>query len=383
MDSVPVDLCKVPAGKSPDGRYNFENPVTLVPVVLSVSIILSTLSITLTGGRTYMNRHKLGVADYVAIIACVINIGFTGDILAQVNYSRHQWNIPVCWLTPSYFKLLYVQSTFFAPVFFASKASIFFLYLQLFGVQNHIRTAVRIGLVVSGFLYIPNFALSAIFEAPSAGQSWESLLTADKSHKLVIWGIIQSSLTIVLDFYIFFLPMPIIVRLNMSFARRLQLMAIFTTALTGIVASVGSLAYRVLLLHTQDKIWQATIVAIFALIETHVAIIVSCMPAFAQMLKLYIGNSATFKSLRTRLFRSSSSGNDSDKALENGDRTQLVTFGGSGRAKGWRRYLDLSDTAILKTLTTNTTGDARTGPPEIQASVVDARTEAVEGGRME
>ncbi|KAJ3579985.1 hypothetical protein NPX13_g576 [Xylaria arbuscula] len=351
MDLTNVDLCKIPAGKSPDGQYNFDDPVSLKPAILVVSIVLGAISIILTLGRTYMNRSNLRIADYTAITACIINIGFTGDILAQLNYARHQWNIPVCWLTASYFQLLYVQSTFFAPVFFASKASIFLLYHQLFGVHQHIKTAVTIGLIASGFLYIPNIALAAIFEAPSAGSTWESLLTADKSHKLVIWGIIQSSLTVLLDFYIFFLPLPIIIRLKMSLGRRLQLVAIFTTALAGIVASVGSLAYRVILLHSDDRIWQQNIVTIFALVETNVAIIVSCMPAFAQMLKVHVTGSAAFKSFRTLLLGGSSNNTGADSEDGVKDRTQLVTFG-ANQTPRWRRYQELSDTAILNTQTT-------------------------------
>lgn len=58
-----IDLCKIPAGKSPDGKYNFIDPPSLGPAVIAVGTTLLVLSTAFTTGRLFMNRNKLHSAD--------------------------------------------------------------------------------------------------------------------------------------------------------------------------------------------------------------------------------------------------------------------------------------------------------------------------------
>lgn len=58
-----VDLCQIPAGPSPNGRSNFENPASLAPAMMSVMGILVAWGIAFTATRFYINVRKLGWAD--------------------------------------------------------------------------------------------------------------------------------------------------------------------------------------------------------------------------------------------------------------------------------------------------------------------------------
>lgn len=62
-----IDLCAIPAGKPPNGVFNFENPPTLEAVYISVPAILITLSVVMVLGRLYINRNKLHYADCMLI----------------------------------------------------------------------------------------------------------------------------------------------------------------------------------------------------------------------------------------------------------------------------------------------------------------------------
>ncbi|TVY48328.1 hypothetical protein LOCC1_G001473 [Lachnellula occidentalis] len=345
MPSTLVDLCTVPAAIPPDGKPNFTNPTTLAPVTIAIGVILATFSVILTFGRMYMNRRRLCDADYFALAACIINIAFTGDILAQYKFNRHQWDIPVCWFTGGYFKIVFVQITLFAPVFITSKAAIFLLYRQIFAVQRCMRISINLGLFLTFLLYLPNIPIAALYQAPRWGDPWTSMLTSTRPQKIIIWGIIQSAISIVLDLYIFTLPLSTIARLNIPFNRRLQIIGVFATALIGVIASVLSLVYRIRILNKTDDLWWQTITAICALVETNVAIIVSCMPAFAQLLKVHVGGSSIFQSLRLRYLGGSSYNRSGDKSNE--ERPQLATFG-SNQLPRRNDYYELTDTALLK-----------------------------------
>lgn len=57
------DLCKIPAGKPPGGKYNFIHPPSLGPTLIAVGTTLLAILIAFTGGRLFINRSKLHSAD--------------------------------------------------------------------------------------------------------------------------------------------------------------------------------------------------------------------------------------------------------------------------------------------------------------------------------
>ncbi len=63
MSSEPQDLCKIPATASPDGVYNFENPVTLEPDLIAASAIMTGVATVFFAGRLRQNFHSFGWSD--------------------------------------------------------------------------------------------------------------------------------------------------------------------------------------------------------------------------------------------------------------------------------------------------------------------------------
>ncbi|KAI0398836.1 hypothetical protein F4802DRAFT_611348 [Xylaria palmicola] len=353
----PTDLCQVPAGMSPNGVYNFENPPSLGPAVVAVGVVLGVISTALGVGRLYINRKKLHSADYFTLVAVLFNIAFIGVISSQFKYYRHSWDIPVCWYSGDYLKLPFIQTVLFAPAFFFPKAAIFLLYRQLFAVQRKTRIAIGFGLLITFLVYLSNIPLAAVYAAPRVGQSWDSLLLSlqANSHPFALGGTIQSAIGTVLDFYIFFLPLPILFRLEMEIERRFQLIAIFSTALLGVAASIVSLVFKVKILSSTDSAWLAGATSLASLIETNIAIIVGCMPAFAHVANKKMIGSNFFRTLRSRLLGSPGQSGRSGQSKSGGtggsadqaNRAVLVTFG-SNQAPRRKDYYELNDTNLLK-----------------------------------
>jgi hypothetical protein len=128
-------------------------------------------------------------------------------------------------------QILFTQQIVFSCVLFFSKGAIFLLYYQIFDVQKQMRIAIRVGMVFAGVLYFTNIPLAAILSAPHVGETWQSVLTSGRPQKDLIWGVVQATLGIVLDLYIFILPTPLILRLQLSKKRKIQILTVFTTAL--------------------------------------------------------------------------------------------------------------------------------------------------------
>lgn len=59
-----TDSCAIPASVVPEGEtYNFKDPPTLTPAVITVGTIMSFLSIVFVYGRVYANRKSISLAD--------------------------------------------------------------------------------------------------------------------------------------------------------------------------------------------------------------------------------------------------------------------------------------------------------------------------------
>lgn len=163
----------------------------------------------------------------------VTDLSFLGCLQTDPKYYRHSWDIPVCWYTGTYLRFPFVQTVLFFPAFFFPKAAIFLLYKQIFAISKRMRLAIDAGLLVTFLVYLSNVPLAAVYAAPRAGHSWESLLETlqTNSKPFALGGTIQSAIGTVLDMYILILPLHIVWRLQMPLAKRLQLVGVFSTAL--------------------------------------------------------------------------------------------------------------------------------------------------------
>ncbi|TGJ87202.1 hypothetical protein E0Z10_g1536 [Xylaria hypoxylon] len=203
-------------------------------------------------------------------------------------------------LAPTLFSIE-ITSTF---TLFFSKVSIFLLFHQIFEVRRLMRIAIHL---------------------PHVGETWAGTLVGRNTEPEVIWGIVQAVLGTGLDLFIFILLIPGIMKLHLPTKKKIQVLAVFTTASVGVLASILSLVYRVAALEMNDVTWSYTSIVIWNVVETDVAIIASCTPGFASFIRTYIPKLEVFKSLGS---------NDNSDANLNHDLDKL------GAEKGFRRLVN-------------------------------------------
>lgn len=92
------------------------------------------------------------------------------------------------------------------------------------------RVAIWAGLAFNFLIYWPGVAVAAYYETPRAGESWVAILDGRTLVPLRWWQA-QSALSIVLDLYIFILPIPVLARLKMPMRKRVSVIAVFSLAL--------------------------------------------------------------------------------------------------------------------------------------------------------
>jgi hypothetical protein len=92
------------------------------------------------------------------------------------------------------------------------------------------RIAIRLGIAFTGILYFVNIPLAAVLSAPHVGETWDSVLFSGRPQKQLVWGVVQSACSTVLDIFIFILPIPVIMGLNLSPKQKVKILAVFTIA---------------------------------------------------------------------------------------------------------------------------------------------------------
>ena len=117
------------------------------------------------------------------------------------------------------------------PSLFFAKSTIFLIYLRLFGIDEKTKYGAWFGLLWTSLLYWTGVPIQIYCSVPVIGREW-NVVTVDKHYKiLAIYFIVQGVLSVVLDLYIFVLPVPVILRLQMSQKKRLSILGVFGTAI--------------------------------------------------------------------------------------------------------------------------------------------------------
>ncbi|CAG9952663.1 unnamed protein product, partial [Clonostachys rosea f. rosea IK726] len=282
-----------PAGTVP----NFKDPPSHAPALIGVTSVMISWSAIFLLGRLWVSRHRFHIADACAILAFTFCVAYSGLIFCMLDYMRHQYGIPACWFNATYVKLNCAMQILMPLAHTFSKAAIFSLLFQIFSINRKMKVAIYGGLVFVVLVYGSNFIVGPLYSVPYAGETWDDMLINRRPSKLITVGLVQAVFAVVIDLYIFFLPFPILKSLNLKTSKRIQLAFVFGTALMGVIASVIGLALRVPLLTSEDSSWVQGQVFICIMVEIYIAVIVSCLPAFANFSKAYIFSSSFYKSL--------------------------------------------------------------------------------------
>ncbi|KAI1498629.1 hypothetical protein F5X99DRAFT_317494 [Biscogniauxia marginata] len=355
-----TDLCQLPSGNPPAGQSpNFHDP-GLRSLTISISVILTTIAVVFGLGRLYVNLQRFAWSDLFVFITILCNIAEAVMMIVFVKYFRHMWNVPLCWINGQFEQVSYVwENLLNFSLFFAKTATLLLLH-QLFSVSRKMRIAIWIGIAATFAIYAAGLAVTSYFAAPHAGETWDQLLVKVIGTIIfpLYWAVAQGSASTLLDIYIFILPLPVIFRLKLSTKRKIQLTAVFFTAFLGVVASVVSLAYRVISIEppSPDSTYNAGVLMICNLVEMNVALIICSTTAFATFMRIYVMESRAFKTLRSTLSGSSAkSRSNLANSVRNPNRPRTGREKLPNQKRGGPRHMDgyveMSETWLLNSRT--------------------------------
>ncbi|KAL8676658.1 MAG: hypothetical protein Q9186_006842 [Xanthomendoza sp. 1 TL-2023] len=169
-----------------------------------------------------------------------------------------------------------------------AKLSLLSLYLDVFRPNQKLRYAIYVGIVFVTLFYTATFIAFCVLAIPGPGQSLIGVILSKDVASLIPISVAQGAVNVVSDFYIFLLPIPGVLQLQMPTKKKIGVCAIFATGSLACLASIMGLYYRTKLNRDSDVTWSLVDILIWVVVELHVGVMCGCMPAFAGFFNYYL-----------------------------------------------------------------------------------------------
>ncbi|KAL2814425.1 hypothetical protein BJX63DRAFT_420777 [Aspergillus granulosus] len=268
MASIPTSHSDTPAAQPPPGlEPNFVDPPSRQSMIIIMEAIFTPLMVLAVSARIYVR-------------ICILKLWKAEDIL-PLGLGLHMWDIPLrIFQDPDNNRLLAVNLTYPWAVCF-TKLSILLLYKRLFPVHRE-RIAVCAGIVLNVICYTTFIILSTTNIAICTNFSSEITPFCLFQHQDVpIW---MSGVNVFTDFYILVLPIPCLLKLQISLKRKIGLCFTFASGLAACAASLARLVGVLQILHSEDATWISAKVSLFSISEINIGIIIACVYTFPVLL---------------------------------------------------------------------------------------------------
>ncbi|KAG4028202.1 hypothetical protein MFRU_023g00390 [Monilinia fructicola] len=281
-----------PAGVSP----NFINPPSIANYNLLCQVICMPVVTVFVALRLYTRsciHQKTTGDDYACILAWVGSLLYSGMALSlnQHGAGVHQWNVPDTEIK-KFGKLVYVTEMLYGPQVFATKVSILLLLSRVFGVNMKILWAVRILICLMATYYIPA-TTAKIFICWPVAHFWDPLAVKGTCLNENYIFLADCAMSIISDFTILFLPIPLIWGLQTHRIRKIGISAIFGTGILACTASVLRLYETLHLGGTLDKTYSLVPILLWSIAEVNIGIICGCLPILPSFTNKLVSKAAT------------------------------------------------------------------------------------------
>ncbi|KAF1928847.1 uncharacterized protein M421DRAFT_420080 [Didymella exigua CBS 183.55] len=271
-------------------------------------MILATLFLVIRIYTKVVLARQFSADDGALLLAWAFSVTIQTIILYQYGRGTlgiHIWEIPAHSIN-STFNLVSVCSILYCPFLAAAKFSLLFFYLRL----SHLRWF-RIAVYTSMFLVVGyNIALvfPLIFTCTPVMKNFDIFITDGSCLNRTPLYMATAVLNMATDIMLLLLPIPMIIKLQMSRVQKAGLICIFGVGSATCVTSGVRLFLLFPMLKTIDLTWAIVTPGIWILIEANLVIITGTLPTmrlfFRHVAPRFIGES----SMRGRSAKSGASG---------------------------------------------------------------------------
>ncbi|PKS12463.1 hypothetical protein jhhlp_000669, partial [Lomentospora prolificans] len=276
--------------EAPEGWVvDFDNPTRqAVPEAFYVSGFGLFFSIAFMAQRMYTKIFLSGglqVDDYLLIIAFVtamVAMGLSIHMFASGIGGVHGWEISTDqfaqWTVD-----VYISAPFYMLCGSFAKLSLLVFYLRLTP-QRWFRHLVWAFMAIIGAYTIAIF-MPLVFSCRPISKAWDIYMTEGKCINTPILYHATAISNITSDIVLFFLPLPILIKLQIPMQQKIGLFIIFSMASMTVVTSIIRLALLPRLMNPTDPTWEIAYISLWILVEGNLLIMCAALPTFRKFLR--------------------------------------------------------------------------------------------------
>ncbi|RMZ30021.1 hypothetical protein D0859_05884 [Hortaea werneckii] len=207
--------------------------------------------------------------------------------VTRIGLGKDTWMLEPQHITDVLY-MFFVLEFVYIGILVITKISILLLYLRIF--PSTVSTWFRITIwIVIGLCsaYCLAMWFSILFECDPIGYNWTRWDGEHEGNCINARALIYSSSTIniVLDLMVFFLPFPKLMKLEVSGRKKVGICLTFVLGLFVTICSAVRLQYLVRWGDSKNPTWDYNSIAIWSAVEGNVSVICCCLPAMAGPIK--------------------------------------------------------------------------------------------------
>lgn len=229
--SLTVDM--IPAGPPPKGvTPDFIHGSSLATDVIAVSAVSSALALVLLLLRLYSTLRITRSAwydDAACVCATVFSLAHVSLVISIRDHAKHRWDLPITSYNSSYLKTALAEIPIAAFALFCSKISILLLLHRLFNPVKRFRYCVYIGMLWATIISALTIIIPTAYCAPRSGEPFSSLQVVQRCSRTSIWAVVQGSMNVLLDFFILYIPIQMVWKLQMGRKKKVGVTTILMT----------------------------------------------------------------------------------------------------------------------------------------------------------
>ncbi|KAL6873062.1 hypothetical protein J3F83DRAFT_760086 [Trichoderma novae-zelandiae] len=319
---------------------------TTLLVVAIVFPILGTLAVGLRCYTRVIKKQRLSSDDWVCVLAQLAAWGISIDIfvaggLAGVDYTYS--SVDPLSAAVIFLRALWIEGfpLVFSLVFV--KIAILLFYSRIFTTFKF-RLAVRIYVGILSAWCIA-MIICQLLAANPIQDAWNPLSTKPLRFNYNDFSLAFAGMSIVFDVIVLCFPIPVIRKLQMDRARKLQVLGIFWLGIFCCISSAVRFYYlyseisRTIAATGSDRYLNMSAAFIWGTVEPNTSIVAACLPCYAPLFAKAGGLPtllANFGSLFSSSRGSRAKARNGSDLLESGDSYQLRKA--NGMSGPWERY---------------------------------------------
>ncbi|KAL8946604.1 MAG: hypothetical protein Q9222_007024 [Ikaeria aurantiellina] len=266
--------------------------------ILGVCIALPILMVVIVALRGYTRAkilHSLGIDDWIIFFSAVCAVIYAGLCIGQ---SRWGLGLPIK-LRPKpnindYSVINFAGRPFYMIGILGFKVALCWAYLRILKASPNPRYKFLIYVTMIGAILghiAGTFVL--IFQCSPVKRSWvPSTPGSCLPNDATFYGL--AAVTIFFDVVIFFLPIPLLLKLNINPKKKLALVCVFLLGLLTTVCSIMRMVQIVAIARTGNS----TMLVLWGVIELNVGIILTCIPTLGPLFPAFSGGTSNIPSHR-------------------------------------------------------------------------------------